>query len=421
MTDTNGELTNLAQSPGNTGSEAVTLAAGQDFLDADFGYVPATGTAVIGDTVWSDVDGDGLQDPGEVGIAGVTLTLTGTDENGNPVSMNITTGTDGTYLFTNVPPGDYTVVVDAANFAAGGALEGLDESNITEGPQSPGGVTSDPITVFANDIYVDADFGVQQPITETGSITDTLWFDSNGDGDQDPGEAGIPGVTVDLVDPVTGAILASVISDANGEFSFEGLPVDADYDVVITDDNGVLEGYFPTTPPADALTQSYTSLDSTGISNTDPDAVGDDPITADTGTGHPSFGFNQPGTIGDTIWNDANGDGVQDPGEGGIAGVTLTLTDSVGMVIDTAVTDSNGNYLFTNVPADTDYMVTVDASNFSAGGALEGYTQTYDADDGTAANDNNSVLSLADGGKQPESRFWLSEHSVAKYLGHSVL
>ena len=36
-----------------------------------FGYEPDAGTAVIGDRIWSDANGDGVQDPGEPGIGGV--------------------------------------------------------------------------------------------------------------------------------------------------------------------------------------------------------------------------------------------------------------------------------------------------------------------------------------------------------------
>ena len=34
-----------------------------------------TGTGAIGDRVWIDADGDGVQDPGEAGLAGVTVQL----------------------------------------------------------------------------------------------------------------------------------------------------------------------------------------------------------------------------------------------------------------------------------------------------------------------------------------------------------
>lgn len=59
-----------------------------------------------------------------------------------------------------------------------------------------------------------------------------------------------------------------------------------------------------------------------------------------------------PLQIGNRIWRDTNGNGVQDPGESNIAGVTVNLwgdTDangSVDAVVGTSVTDANGNYLF---------------------------------------------------------------------------
>ena len=58
----------------------------------------------VGDFVWSDTGRDGVQDAGEPGIAGVTVTLTGptglpvTDVNGNPVNPTTTNGV-GAYSF----------------------------------------------------------------------------------------------------------------------------------------------------------------------------------------------------------------------------------------------------------------------------------------------------------------------------------
>jgi len=56
--------------------------------------------------------------------------------------------------------------------------------------------------------------------------------------------------------------------------------------------------------------------------------------------------------IGNTVWHDANLNGIQDDGESGIEGVTVELYQDTGsQLIDTAVTDANGNYLFTGLPA----------------------------------------------------------------------
>ncbi|MCX6922688.1 MAG: hypothetical protein NT154_05655, partial [Verrucomicrobia bacterium] len=73
----------------------------------DFGFYQAV---TIGDYVWSDLSGNGVQDAGEPGIGGVTVTLSGTDAAGNAVSATTTTDTSGHYQFTE-PPGTYTVAV----------------------------------------------------------------------------------------------------------------------------------------------------------------------------------------------------------------------------------------------------------------------------------------------------------------------
>ena len=59
-----------------------------------------------------------------------------------------------------------------------------------------------------------------------------------------------------------------------------------------------------------------------------------------------------PIEIGNRVWLDTNGDGVQDADEAGIAGVTVELFDSTGTTqIATAITNANGNYIFSNDPS----------------------------------------------------------------------
>lgn len=67
----------------------------------------------LGDHVWSDEDGNGIQDPGEPGIAGVDVRLTGTDEHGGTVDRATVTDGAGDYRFGVLRPGEYTVVFRA--------------------------------------------------------------------------------------------------------------------------------------------------------------------------------------------------------------------------------------------------------------------------------------------------------------------
>jgi len=60
--------------------------------------------------------------------------------------------------------------------------------------------------------------------------------------------------------------------------------------------------------------------------------------------------------IGDRVWLDDDKDGIQDPGEAGFAGISLTLFDDNDLVIDSAITDADGAYHFDWVPPGSYYL-----------------------------------------------------------------
>jgi LPXTG-site transpeptidase (sortase) family protein len=65
-----------------------------------------------------------------------------------------------------------------------------------------------------------------------------------------------------------------------------------------------------------------------------------------------AFCYQPPIEIGNRVWLDQDTDGVQDPGEQPLAGVTLELYQG-STLIATAVTDSNGNYIFSSGPGNS--------------------------------------------------------------------
>ncbi len=84
--------------------------------------------------------------------------------------------------------------------------------------------------------------------------------------------------------------------------------------------------------------------------------------------------------MGDRIWSDLDGDGVQDAGEAGINGVSVELLDAANNVIATTVTSGDGNYTFSGlVPGN--YTVRVVSATVP-----DGFTQTYDLDGVGTAN-----------------------------------
>jgi len=67
--------------------------------------------------------------------------------------------------------------------------------------------------------------------------------------------------------------------------------------------------------------------------------------------------FKKTGTVlGSRVWLDSNGNGILDPGEGGIGGVCVNLDDIKGNLLQQTTTDSNGYYGF-NVQSGGDYSI----------------------------------------------------------------
>ncbi|HUN22002.1 MAG TPA: SdrD B-like domain-containing protein [Anaerolineales bacterium] len=424
----------------------VTLAVNQTNLTADFGYnynptnevnppgiVPPAGgsQAALGDRVWVDVNGDGVQDSNEIGVSGVVVTLYN-DADGNGVYDTVvatdTTDANGYYLFDNLPAGGYVVRVTDSASASHDVLATYTQTGDpdhfgTAIPASdPLNLASDnastlPIILAPGDVFLNADFGYRPSKSELlGKIGDYVWLDADADGVQDAAESPIRNVSVALIKDSNGngvweagePILASAVTDASGYYLFDALPITDgagtdDYLVWVNDTNNALNG----------LAQTY-DADGVGIPNAQVSFVlGLSHVTdlTDTPVLNQDFGYtldnsgqhgptgggsgSNPGIIGDTIWLDTNGDGIQNNGESGIPGVVvqLSLPDNS---TQTAITGADGHYLFTNLPADADgeaYSVTVLPSNFNPGGALEGMNNTGDPQ---GDNNNTSDTSLSD-------------------------
>ena len=359
-----------------SGTTPTTLFSGSSDTTVDFGYYKPV---KIGDFVWLDTNGNGIQEAGEPGIAGVILTLTGTNTAGLAITNQVTTDTNGYYSFS-AAPGTYLVTVDATNLVGTNVLAGYELTAIGQGTPAtdsnpnPSGTTPIVLTSGTSDVTID--FGYFKPVT----IGHFVWVDTNGNGVQDIGEPGIPGVTLTLTGTSDAGtnITAHATTDSNGAYSFSEPP--GTYTVTVDSNNstGALAGYTAT-----ATGQGTTSTDS----NVNPS--GTTPATLDSGASDNTvdFGYYKPVTIGDFVWVDTNGNGIQDGGEPGIPGVTLTLTgttDAGVAISDQTTTDINGAYSFSEPPGT--YTVTVDSNNST--GALAGYIATA-INQGTVATDSN--------------------------------
>ncbi|WP_230970026.1 Ig-like domain-containing protein [Nitrogeniibacter aestuarii] len=186
------------------------------------------------------------------------------------------------------------------------------------------------------------------------SLGDRVWLDANEDGVQGADEVGVEGVTVTLTgagaDGVFGTaddVTATDVTDANGNYLFENLTAGQQYEVTVDQPTG----YEFTVQDSGADDSADSDVNADGVSQVVTLGVGENNLDLDAGLTECKV------DLGDTIWNDANGNGIQDSGEAGVAGVELTLVGAgadgqFGTADDTSsttTTDANGNYLFENV------------------------------------------------------------------------
>ncbi|RXK17169.1 SdrD B-like domain-containing protein, partial [Macrococcus sp. DPC7161] len=241
--------TGFVVSPSNSGTDpsldsnglisTVTIANG-DNLTADLGiYEPIYR---IGDYVWLDTDGDGIQGTSvdEAPFEGAQVILY--DENGNKIAETLTDNR-GYYEFNNLDNGTYQVEFinpnpDMLAFTKQNAGADNVDSDVSD--------ANNRVTVTINNAdNMTIDAGLQQVY----SIGDKVWLDTNGDDIQNGGtEPGIAGVQVQLVDKTTGTVIQTQTTDVNGDYLFTGLKP-GDYTVVfgtpaqVTNPDGTTTNY----------------------------------------------------------------------------------------------------------------------------------------------------------------------------------
>ncbi|KAB8050954.1 hypothetical protein GCN78_12400 [Janthinobacterium rivuli] len=331
--------------------------------------------AHLGDFVWEDKNANGVQDAGESGIGGVTVQLK--NAAGSVIGSTLTDAT-GYYNFS-VDPGTYSIAVVApagylTTVKDAGSSDALDSDINTLG-------NSGQVTVVAGQNYKDIDAGLYK----AASIGDRVWFDANGNGTQDAGEAGVCGVKVNLYN-AQGAVVASATTDASGNYLFSNL-VPGNYYLGFVPPAGYgftkadIGGYATDSDvnPATGLTTAWVTLKS-----------GDVQLDWDAGL----VKLNTA-SIGDRVWEDNNYNGVQDTGELGVAGVKVNLLNAYNQVIATTTTNAGGNYLFSALAAGSYKVEVIRPSGFYYTKANVG-SDTADSDVDVSTG-RSSLINLAAG------------------------
>ena len=101
-------------------------------------------------------------------------------------------------------------------------------------------------------------------------------------------------------------------------------------------------------------------------------------------------------SVGDKVWQDTNGNGVQDAGEAGVSGVTVQLLKG-GTSVATATTDASGRYIFTNVVPGTYTVVFQKPSGSSFTAPSQGGDATLDSKVTDAASGSTTAFTVTSG------------------------
>ena len=298
----------------------------------------------LGDYVWYDKNGNGVQETGEPPIAGVEVELL---NSGGTVIATTTTDVNGFYLFGKLVSGTYQVRFIEPTGYNGFTAANKGTNDKLDSDVTPSGL-SHLITIditktdtLRNNPQVDAG------LLKFGSLGDFVWFDKNADGIQDIAEVGVPNMTIYLLD-ASGNKLDSTQTDANGKYLFDSLSAGT-YKVQFIEPTGY-DGF--TKKDNTATTEATDSVVNTlGIT----DAIIIDPSYPATNflrnNTRIDAGLVKYGSIGNVVWFDKNRDGIQDAGEPPITGVKVNLYDKNGTLISSILTDANGYYEFDSLLA----------------------------------------------------------------------
>ncbi len=209
------------------------------------------------------------------------------------------------------------------------------------------------MTVTGGQTNTTGDFGYYVLPAALGNF---VWSDLDNDGIQDPGESGISNAVVTLTIIYPNAVTSTVtaVTASNGRYTFGNLLLDEDldgvgageatYSIAVTVPDGYLPGLINQGGDDAVDGDNYPGQSATPLKGTTDDTY--------------DFNFVRPGMLGSFIWEDIDGDGVQDAGEPGFTNVTVRLLDASSNLLETVVTDVSGAYLFTNLLPAT-YLVQV--------------------------------------------------------------
>ena len=305
----------LNLSGGQGESSPIRLSIGQNLTGMDAGMIKP---GKVTGTFFADRNDNGLQDPGEGGLSGVTVRLMSEEDEAFRTGI----GEDGRYEFDAVMPGRYRLEYDLpenALFAqvveGGNQIQG--ENGVGQGEWFDV-ASADQLTAPLSGALT------------LGRIAGTVFHDPDASGIREEGENTLGETVLTLIPSRADLNTLEVITGEDGVFTLDGLHPDT-YTLHIVMPDGMvisrLSGMELPLQPGQA--EMDVSL---------PIAMGE--IHDDQ-----MLGAVRPASLSGRVWLDENNNGRMDEGEQTPAGLKMTVTDELtGSVFAELITDEAGTF-----------------------------------------------------------------------------
>ena len=339
---TNGDCGNSGddrwKNPSSNMSNMGIIGSVNDHTHINFGY--ELDEAVSG-IVWEDLDGDGIQEPGEDPLQGVTVKLI---HSGCSNCPSTTTNAGGEYQFSGLTPGvNYTLQVLTGSVPGGGTWTVTSESD---------GTADNAIScnLVSGEQRRRNNFGIQP--SGNSDLGGVVYYDWHGNAFRNECDEGIAGVTLKLYQDENGdgvlqpedGLIQTRVTNLIGQYQFPSKGP-GNYIVKINEN---------TLPIYPAQTKDYNENGICTVCDAKAKILG---INGSNDIADIDFGYKVTGTgiVRGVLFFDSNANGLRNNNEQGIGEIEVRLEADLNnngdfRLIRTIVSDSDGAFRFTGLP-----------------------------------------------------------------------